>query len=135
MMRRRVAVVRVRLVGSSTCCVTTAPATTFGRRSRGLERDGHAQRRPTSGAAGAVHRAAERLDAVNEAGESRSFTDIGSPDSVILNREMEIGVVGIDAHVDLGRLCVLGGVGEGFGNDVIGGDFAGFGQPLVDTYR
>ncbi len=48
---------------------------------------------------------------------------------------MEIGVVGIDAHVDLGRLCVLGGVGEGFGNDVIGGDFAGFGQPLVDTYR
>jgi hypothetical protein len=43
------------------------------------------------------------------------------------------GVVGIDAHVNLGRLRVLGGVGEGFGKDVIGRGFSGFGQPFVDT--
>jgi hypothetical protein len=42
---------------------------------------------------------AERFDTVHQAGEARAFAYLGSPDSVIVNQEMEIGVVGIDAHV------------------------------------
>src|SRR6202171_403594 len=66
------------------------------------------------------HRAAERFDTIHQSGEARAFAYLGSPDSVIVNGEMEIGVVGIDAHVDLTRSCVLGDVGERFGDDVIG---------------
>ena len=48
-----------------------------------------------------------------------------------LNRQRRLAV-GLDAHVDLGRLCVLGDVGERFGNDVIGGHFGRLGQPSMD---
>ena len=45
------------------------------------------ERSPAPGVTTNLHRSAERFDAVHQAGESRSFTDICSSDSVIVNRE------------------------------------------------
>src|SRR6185437_4046023 len=97
---------------------STAGLSSGGRSSRRLSSDFQwdvdAQCCPVSWVTRDVHRAAERFDAVHQAGEARAFAYLGSPDSVIVNGEMETGVVSIDAYVDLGRLCVLGDVGERF---------------------
>ena len=70
-----------------------------GRLSSDFQWNVDAQCCPVSWVTRDLHRAAERFDTVPEAGEARAFAYLGSPDSVIVNQEMEIGVVGIDAHV------------------------------------
>jgi hypothetical protein len=68
-----------------------------------------------------------------EAGEPRSSGGVGSADSVVSNREVQVGAVEFDVHSYLGRLCVFGRVGEGFGDDVVGGHclFGGWMRWLV----
>ena len=41
-----------------------------------------------------------------------------------------VGVVGVDLDVDGGGVGVFGGVGQGFGHQVVGGDLDGLGQPV-----
>jgi hypothetical protein len=47
---------------------------------------------------GDLHRAAEGLNAVYEAGESGPFAGIGSPDSIVSNRQTKVGTLDVDAR-------------------------------------
>jgi hypothetical protein len=61
-------------------------------------------------------RAAEHLDAVAQTGDSGSFGSVGSADSVVSNRQVQVLALGIDANFRHRRLCVFGRVREGLGD-------------------
>lgn len=61
-----------------------------------------------------LHLTPERLDAVAEADESGPLGEVGSTNSVVLNCNAEVRSLGVDAHVDLGRLRMLGRVRKCF---------------------
>ena len=77
--------------------------------------------------------AAERLDAVDETEESRSLGGVGTADSVVSNREMQIGTLGVDAHLNFSRSRVFGRVRKGFGDNVVRGHLGGVRQPSIDS--
>ena len=74
--------------------------------------------------------AAERLNAVDETEESRSLGGVGTADSVVSNREMQIGTLGVDAHLDVSRSRVFGRVRKGFGDNVVRGHLGESGNRL-----
>ena len=61
-----------------------------------------------------LHLAPERLDAVAETDESGPFGEVGSTNSVVLNRNAEVRSLGVDTHVHLGRVRMLGRVRKCF---------------------
>jgi hypothetical protein len=73
--------------------------------------------------AGDLHRAAHGLDPVDQPDQPRPLGRVGSPDPVISNEQAKVVLFGVDANVHLGGSSVLGHVREGFGDDVVGGNF------------
>src|ERR1700737_188065 len=86
----------------------SSPSSVDGRCSLEFDRDLDEQRCPVSGVTRDLQCAAKRLDAVHQAGESGTFAHVGSPDSIVSNRKMEVGIVGFAAHLALGGSSRLG---------------------------
>src|SRR5262249_27691772 len=87
--------------------------------------------RPVAGAAVDLDRAAERLDAVGEPGESRSSRRIGPADAVVANREHERAVALPERDVDPRRLRMLGRVRQRLGTDVVRRHLDGSGKTCI----
>ena len=64
---------------------------------------------------------AERRAPVFEAGDARAAAGVGAPDAVVADPEGEAAVAAVDPQLHDRGLRVLGGVGERFGRDVVGG--------------
>src|SRR4029078_2826600 len=83
--------------------------------------------------AGDPQLSSKRLDSIDQPDESGPFVRVGTTDSVVGNREAQGRTIGLDVHPPLGCLCVFCRVRERFRDNVIGGDFGGIGQPLVNA--
>src|ERR1700728_1612101 len=85
----------------------------------------HGQYRAASGRAVHGHTAAHGLYPVTQACQARAAARVGTADAVIpdLDPQRAPGLLDEDVHRRGAR--VLGGVGEGLGGDVVGGDLAG----------
>ena len=62
---------------------------------------------------------------------------VGAAATVVAHRDPQhriagVGVVGVEVDLDGGGVGVFGGVGQGFGHQVVGGDLDGLGQPVRD---
>jgi hypothetical protein len=68
------------------------------------DRDRDEQRRPSAGGTGDLDLAAERLDAVAETDEPRPLSRVGSPDSVVADREQDDPTLSGDLDVHDRRL-------------------------------
>jgi anti-sigma B factor antagonist len=89
------------------------------------------QRRAGADRARYLEQPAQRLYAVTEADESRSLVRSGAAATVVADREPDTSVVRIHVDEHDGRLRVLRRVREGFGDDVVRGDFDPLWQPPV----
>src|ERR1700722_11983805 len=80
--------------------------------------------------AGACHfdRPPERVNAVGEAYEPGTAAGIGPSAAIVADREPEDSVARFDQDLYLRGACMLRGIRERFGDDVIGGDFHRLGQ-------
>ena len=69
--------------------------------------------------------------------EPGSTVGVGAAATVVAHPDPQhriagVGVVGVELDVDGGGVGVFGGVGQGFGRQVVGGGLDGFGQPVGD---
>src|SRR6476659_4887786 len=62
----------------------------------------------------------------------RAAAGVGAADAIVADREGEGAVAAVDHHGNDRRLRVLGGVGERFGGDVIGGRLNSFRGPRAE---
>ena len=85
-----------------------------------VDRNSGVQRGPGAGLTEDPRRAAACLDAVDQADEPGPFGCVGSTDSIVSNRQMQVLTADLGGHIYLGGLCVFRRVGEGFGDDVVG---------------
>jgi hypothetical protein len=67
------------------------------------------------------------LSAVFEADESGPSCEVGTPDSVVANRQAQAGFLDLSTDGHLRGVSVLGGVGQRFSHHVVDGGFNGVG--------
>ena len=106
-----------------------------GRRLAGRAGDLGADGGPAAGRARDVHGSAERVDAIGEAPEPGAACRVGAADAVVGDLHDEAVVLARDRHRGAGRAGVLGDVGEGLGDQVVGGDLDGRAGALIDVDR
>ena len=78
--------------------------------------------------------AAERLDPVDQADQSRPLADVSSTYAVVVNRQVKVRTLGFDAHPDFRSVSVLGRICECFCNDVVSGQFNRSRQSALDSH-
>src|SRR5206468_7942663 len=89
----------------------------FGRGRPSLERERDAEGGSVARRAVELERAAEGLDAVLQACEPGAVPEVGSADAVVADREQQAAVAQCGRDLDARCSRVLGGVGQGFGDD------------------
>src|SRR4051794_40114220 len=73
----------------------------------------------------------ERLDTVGETVQARAAPGVRSADAVVGDADEDAPVVAQHADGDVGRVGVLGDVGDRLGDEVVGRGLDGLGQALV----
>jgi hypothetical protein len=76
------------------------------------ERDLDQQRGAAAGGAGDLERSAERFDSIADPDQSGPLAEVGSPDPIVANRQLQDRVVCVEFDVYDGCVRVLGGVGQ-----------------------
>jgi hypothetical protein len=80
------------------------------------------------------HGAAYGLDPVAHADQARAAGGVRAADAIVADLDGQRAIDPFDEDVHCGCRCVLGGVGEGLGGDVIRGRFARAGEPAVGPH-
>jgi hypothetical protein len=78
--------------------------------------------------------AAQSSYPVGEANQARAVPQCGASDTVIVNGQVQDVAAGPRSDVGVGRVGVLGGVGQRLRDDVVGRHLDRLGQPLGDVH-
>lgn len=78
------------------------------------------------------HAAANRLNPVSQASETRPAAEVGASDTIVVDRENKASVIEPSRNLDSGGACMFGGVSRRFRRDEVGGHFGLIGQAFAD---